>query len=187
MGRDKATLAIGGVPLALAAAKTLAAVVAEVVLADRGRGVIPGFPSVPDGPGSGPAAGILGAAAARPGAALLVLACDLPAVPSALLRALGELAAATSADLVLPRWPGGLEPLCALYRPRAIAELASRVAVGELALHPLAAAPGLAVSFLEGTALAALGEPARMFRNLNRPEDLDARDPAPRTRGRSSD
>ncbi|MGH9360355.1 MAG: molybdenum cofactor guanylyltransferase, partial [Thermoanaerobaculia bacterium] len=125
--------------------------------------------SVPDGAGRGPAAGLLGAAAAYPERPLLVLACDLPEVPAALLA---ELVGAAGADWSVPRWGGRLEPLCALYAPEALSALARRAASGRFALHELADEPGLAVSFLEGPALERFGAPAEIFLNLNTPEDL---------------
>jgi molybdopterin-guanine dinucleotide biosynthesis protein A len=176
MGRDKAllVLAAGGETLAAGAARRLAAVCADVLVADRGRGAVPGLPSLADGPGHGPAAGLLGAARVRPGTPLLALACDLPAVPVALLAGLRDLAAETDLpDLVIPCWSGGLEPLCALWGPAALAALAGRVERGLYALHPLAAEAGLAVRFLEGERLAGFGRPEELFRNVNRPEDLE--------------
>jgi len=169
MGRDKALLELAGETLAAAAARRLAAVVAEVVVADRGRGLVPGFPSIADGSGRGPAAALLGAAASRPGRPLLALACDLPRIPAALLQAL---AASATADLVVPGWHGGLEPLCALWAPRALTALAVRVERGLFALHPLAAEPGLAVRVVGAAELAAYGRPEEMFWNVNTPEDL---------------
>src|SRR5262245_23173248 len=73
MGRDKALLEIEGETLLARAARRLGEVCEEVLVADAGR-----FGGIPDGPGRGPAAGLLGAARARPGRALLVLAVDLP-------------------------------------------------------------------------------------------------------------
>ncbi len=167
MGRDKALLMVGGETLAGRAARRLAAVCPEVILADAGRHLLPGLPSVPDGPGRGPAAGLLGAAAACPDRPLLVLACDLPRVPVPLLTHI----ALCAGDLVLPRWEGGIEPLCALYRPRALAALAARVERGLFALHELAE-DDLGIRWLEGAELAAFGRPEEMFLNVNRPEDL---------------
>jgi len=173
MGRDKTLLALSdaGQPASLPAgtAERLAAVCAEVAVADRGRGLLPGLPSLPDGPGRGPAAGILGAAAAYPGRPLLVLACDLPRVPAALLA---ELARFEGYDWVVPRWAGGLEPLCALYAPAALAALAERAGRGLLAPHRLAEEENLAVRYLEGEDLARFGPPEELFLNLNTPEDL---------------
>ena len=151
------------------AAARLAAVCRTVAVADGGRRRLPDLASVGDGPGAGPAAGILGAARAYPGRTLLVLACDLPRVPSALLA---ELARSAGCDWALPRWSRGLEPLCALYRPRALAALAARVAAGLLAPHRLGESAGLVVRFLDGEALADFGPPEDLFINLNTPADL---------------
>ena len=73
MGRDKARLRLGGASLTESAVARLQDVVTEVLIADRGVELVSGYRSVPDGPGAGPAAGILGAAAERPDADLLVL------------------------------------------------------------------------------------------------------------------
>jgi molybdopterin-guanine dinucleotide biosynthesis protein A len=142
-----------------------------VAVADGGRGLLPGLPSLPDGPGRGPAAGILGAAVAYPGRRLLVLACDLPRVPAPLLAALAR-SGAEAIDWAVPRWSGGVEPLCALYGPAALAALASRVESGRLALHALLE-EGIAVRVLEGEELAGFGEPGEIFLNLNTPEDWE--------------
>lgn len=161
MGWDKALSSLPGM-----AAERLAAVCAEVAVADRGRGLLPGLPSLPDGPGGGPVAGILGAAAAYPGRPLLVLACDLPRVPPALLA---ELTRSEGCDWVVPRWSRGLEPLCALYGPAALAVLAEK---GLRAPHRLGE-EDLAVRYLEGDDLARFGPPEEVFLNLNTPEDLE--------------
>jgi molybdenum cofactor guanylyltransferase len=164
MGRDKALLELDGESLAARAARRLEEVCGEVIVADAGRGVLPGRVSVPDGPGRGPAAGLLGAARARPGRSLLVLAVDLPRVPVSLLRELAR----SDADLAIPRWKGGLEPLCALYGPAALAVLEERVGQGRLDLYSLAASPGLRVRYLEE-----VDAPEEVFLNLNAPEDLE--------------
>jgi molybdopterin-guanine dinucleotide biosynthesis protein A len=166
LGSDKARLE--GAALPLGAAERLAAVCAEVAVADRGRGLVPGRRSLADGAGRGPAAGILGGAAAFPGQALLVLACDLPRIPAGLLAELAR----SDADWVVPRWEGGLEPLCALYGPAALEALAARVREGRFALHDLASEAGLAVRYLEDEALHRFGDPEEVFFNLNTPGDL---------------
>jgi molybdopterin-guanine dinucleotide biosynthesis protein A len=188
MGRDKAELAVGGSTLTARAAHRLLRIFPRVAIADRGRGLMPDLPSLPDGPGAGPAAGILGAALAWPGHPLLVLACDLPRVPDALLRELARRRPADEdgdpewpewaewadwADWVVPRWERGLEPLCALYRPAALAALAAAVARGVAAPHRLAEATGLRVRYLEGERLHRFGAPADLFLNLNTANDLE--------------
>ncbi len=170
MGTDKALLEISGETLAARAARKLMAVCGEAAMADAGRGIVSGLPSLEDGPGKGPAAGLLGAARAHPGRSLLVLAVDLPNVPETLLQALLE----NPADLALPRWQSGIEPLCALYGPAALACLETRVGQGRFDLRTLAEEPGLAVRWLDGAGLRRLGDPVEMFLNLNRPGDLAA-------------
>jgi molybdopterin-guanine dinucleotide biosynthesis protein A len=182
MGRDKAVMVVGGRTLARRAAHVVAAVAARVLVADRGRGLVPGAASVADGPGRGPAAGLLGAVRAAPGRPLLVLACDLPGVPAGLLAALAGRAeradpaggsAEGGPDLVLPRWARGVEPLVGWYGPRALSALAAQVAAGEYSLGRLVERAGLAVAWLEDEALESFGDPEELFRNVNTPEDLD--------------
>lgn len=171
MGRDKARIELGGETLAASAARRLVEVCSEVALADAGRGLLPGLPSLPDGPGQGPAAGLLGAALSFPGRPLLALACDLPRVPVPLLAELalpGE-----GVDWAVPRRETGIEPLCALWGPRALDRLAARVERGRHALWSLAEEDGLAVRWLEGDLLASFGDPGEMFLNVNTPEDLE--------------
>ena len=167
-GSDKAMAVLDGETLVARAHRTLSEVCAEIVVADAGRGLLAGVVSVPDGPGQGPIAAVLGAARHRPGRALLVLACDLPRVPAALLRRI----AGEPGDWVVPRHAGGLEPLCALYRPQALHALATNASRGVVALHRLAQA-AIEVRYLDADSIADLGEPRRLFANVNTPDDLD--------------
>lgn len=171
MGRDKARLELDGVNLAQGALVKLAAVCDTVLLADGGRGSAPGWTSIADGPGRGPAAGLLAAAERHPESSLLVLACDLPLVPAGLLSRLAAPGRAVPAAALVPRWRRGIEPLCARYSPAALERLAARVATGNFALHRWLAT--LDVHYLEGAELAGYGRPEESFFNLNRPEDLE--------------
>lgn len=170
MGHDKARLRLDGQSLAARAVECLKQVVDEVVVADRGRRLVRGVSSIADGPGAGPAAGILGVAAAYPGRPLLVLACDLPGVPAAFLAALLD----EPGDFVVASRGGRLEPLAALYRPAALAALAEQVRGGVSAIKHLVEAPGLAVQRLDEDALADRGFVPEIFQNLNTPADLKA-------------
>lgn len=171
LGRDKATLHLpaggpaAGYSLLEWGALRLRPLVGEVLLAARGRfeqeGADLGLRSVADGAGRGPASGILGAADAVPGRSLLVLACDLPWVDRSLLEEI--LDARGEADWSVARTDGGLEPLCALYRPLALDALRDRVAQGRFALHPLE-------QLVRTTEVPADSE--KLF-NLNTPHDLE--------------
>lgn len=184
MGRDKATLPAapwGEGRLVDWAVERLAAVCDEVVVADAGRGLVDGAlatsvaESVADGPGRGPAAGILGAAAARPGRSFLVLACDLPCVTPAALRTLLSF----DGDWVLPAHGGDpprLEPLASLFRPLALDALRQRVESGRFDLHGLArgrAESGIQVRRPGEEIWEPLGGAEHLFANLNRPKDLE--------------
>lgn len=171
MGTDKPILEVHGGRLVDRAAERLAEAGLEVVVADRGRGLISGLPSVPDGEGGGPAAGLLGVADAFPGRALVVLACDLPNVPAQLLAALYERPA--DADWTVPRHAGGLETLCARYGERTLETLRRRVREGNHALHRLTNEEGLRIDYIEEEELAKFGAVDVLFRNLNSPEDLE--------------
>ena len=174
MGRDKALLplpeALGGGDMVTWTAHRLSQVCDEVLMADGGRSRVAGYLSVHDGVGKGPAAGILGAAAARPGRSLLVLACDLPLVPVSLLRRLA--AGDGSADWIVPAASGDrLEPLCALYGPAALRCLENRVRAGRFALHGLAREADLAIDRLDAARWRQESD-VEIFTNINAPEDF---------------
>lgn len=178
MGRDKANLPIDGMTWLEHTAQRLAKVCRRVVIADRHHTDHPSWPSVDDGPGRGPAAGILGAHQAFPEDELLVLACDLPAVPVGLLLHAVSVRPTEAVDVVIPRTHRGFEPLCALYRRRALQRLADQVAGGDYALRNLVAdtvggVTPLRVHCIEEVVLARWGKPEHLFSNLNTPQDLE--------------
>ena len=125
---------------------------------------------VGDGPGSGPAAGLLGAAVSRPGRELLVLACDLPLAPVALLAALAasrtDLAAAASD----PADPWSMNPTCALWKPRALKSLEHRVAGGDFRLYPTLQNPSLRIQSIDA---GRFGDPGHVLLNVNTADDWD--------------
>ncbi len=167
MGRDKALLPWGGATLLDHAIARLLEVCGSVRILsgpapryeDRG---VPVDPDVVFEVGA--IAGLQTALERADGFALL-LAVDLPHVPVALLRRLAALA--TEADAVVPVSPGGPEPLCAAYGPSCRGAVAGRIARGEYKLT--AFWPDLRVREVSAAVLAAFGDPARMFANLNTP------------------
>jgi molybdopterin-guanine dinucleotide biosynthesis protein A len=81
----------------------------------------------------GPAGGILAAQRAHPGAAWLVLACDLPFLDARTLDHLIAARAARRAATAYRSSRDGLpEPLCAIYEPASHAALAAALAAGRL-------------------------------------------------------
>jgi molybdenum cofactor guanylyltransferase len=82
-------------------------------------------------PGEGPIVGIRSAFAAYPDAAWLVLACDLPFLSDAALeQLLAERDPGMSATAFRSAHDGLPEPLCAIWEPKAAAELAVHQASG---------------------------------------------------------
>ncbi|HYD51648.1 MAG TPA: molybdenum cofactor guanylyltransferase [Gemmatimonadaceae bacterium] len=132
---------------------------------------LPGVPVVRDEtPGCGPLGG-LQAALRRTARPVLVVAWDMPFVTAPLLRALRDAGERAGPGAVLPEGPDGLpEPLCAWYDGAAIAVVDALLARGERRMSALAEA--LAVERLPRDAVARCGDPARLFANVNTPDDL---------------
>jgi molybdopterin-guanine dinucleotide biosynthesis protein A len=173
MGRDKALLPWAGGDLLGHALDRLREVVPEVrILAGSERRYVErGFPVDTDAvPGLGPIAGLLAGLEAVAGRAALLLAIDLPLVPTALLSRLLGLAAAF--DAVVPVSPRGPEPLCALYGPGCLPALRRRVERGDLRMTGFW--PDVRVRRLEAEEVAAFGPPERLFLNVNAPQDYAA-------------
>ena len=168
-GRDKAALEVRGEALLDRTARLLAPHVEKLFVSVR-----PGqtddplrrqYPLIVDrSAGQGPAAGLLAAHALEPGAAWLVLACDLPNLSA---RALDELCHA--------RDPGGVavahaapdgqpEPLCAIYEPATLTQFAREAERGgSLSPRDFLAASGAKLLPTSRTGLLA---------NINSPGDL---------------
>jgi molybdopterin-guanine dinucleotide biosynthesis protein A len=169
MGRNKALLQHNG--------RTLAERTAEAVLQAAGSVSLIGdpeiygrfgYPVIPDAiSGAGPLGGIHAALQATESDWNLVLACDMPAVSPDFLEFLFDEAerARPDIDCLIPESePGRFEPLCAVYHRRCGPVIGRKLkqgtrkitdAVAELRIHRLPI------------------EDARLFQNLNTPEDWD--------------
>ena len=99
----------------------------------------------------------------------LFLGIDLPFVTVSLLARLAALA--EGFDAVVPVSPGGPEPLAALYRPACLPPIRRRMAEGRFEMT--AFWPEVRVRTVEGDELRALGDPMRLFRNLNTRADYE--------------
>lgn len=125
-------------------------------------------------PGLGPLAGIATALRAAAGSAVMVVAWDMPFVPTPLLRgmrALGEIGAA--AVVPVHGEPPLLEPLCAYYGAEALPVCERLLADGERRAHALFHALPSAVLIPERL-LVEHGDPARLFLSVDSPEQLAA-------------
>lgn len=167
MGRDKAHLPLpfGGETLGVRVARTVHAAAGSVVLigpVERHSDL--GYPVQPDRyPGEGPLGGILTALHNTAAEWNLVVACDMPGVTVEFLKELLEAAERNSLSIMIPETDGGkLEPLCAVYRRDALAQLDRAFAAGIRKVT--AAFAGLRVATYP------VAETAR-FQNLNTQDD----------------
>jgi molybdopterin-guanine dinucleotide biosynthesis protein A len=96
---------------------------------------------------------------------LVVLGCDFPFVPPALLRFLAD----ATEPLVVPNPGGGAQPLVARWTPALLPDLEAALAHEEPLRRTVAA---LAPRLLTDADLARFGDPARIFFNVNTPADL---------------
>jgi molybdopterin-guanine dinucleotide biosynthesis protein A len=171
MGRDKALLAWEGATLLDHALARLRVVCTDVriLCGPEPRYLDRGAPIVLDRlAGAGPLAGLDAALEASAGRAALLLGVDLPFVtPGLLSRVLARLA---GADVAVPVVAGRPEPLCAAYGPGCAAAVRARLDAGERRMTSFW--PDVTVRELPEGELAALGDPAELFRNLNTPGDL---------------
>ncbi|MDR1727952.1 MAG: molybdenum cofactor guanylyltransferase [Acidobacteriota bacterium] len=120
MGRNKALLDIGGRPLIQTLAERLGTLARDIFVAanDPEAYRFLGLPVVADRfPGQGPLAGLHAVMSEHPRAYYVVAACDLPNLPTALLRRMLDAAVADGIDAVIPRsLDGRAHPLSAVYR-----------------------------------------------------------------------
>jgi molybdopterin-guanine dinucleotide biosynthesis protein A len=180
MGRDKATLAVGGVELAslvLAAAARVADPVVLVAPDGHPARRLAG-PAVAD-PGQGPLAALAAALGALEAEHVLVLAADHPGLRVELLAQLVALAG--EAEAVACRRGPRLEPLVAVYRRApALAAARARLAdpAGDRSLTGLLA--GLRTLVVEEPEWRRVDPDGRSFVDLDDPADLAAWDPGPR-------
>lgn len=167
MGSDKALLEVGGTAMSARVAAALTGAGCSPVVAVGGAAAdlrSLGLDVVADAhPGEGPLGGILTAldALADRCDAVMVVACDLPFVDSAVIAAVIE---ALGSHEVAAGRAGGPLPLCAVWSMRATAHLQARFDAGERAVHRAAV----------GLDLVEVVVDAGSLRNVNTPDDLAA-------------
>ena len=174
MGRDKATMAVGGAALASVALAAAARVASPVVLvAPEGHPARRLAARVVADPGQGPLAALAAALAALEAGHVLVLAGDHPGLRVELLAHLVRLA--PRGEAVACRRGPRLEPLVAVYRRApalAAAEARLAAAAGDRSLLGLLAALDTVV--VEEPEWRALDPGGRSFVDLDDPADLAA-------------
>jgi len=173
MGRDKAQLGLGGVPLLLRTARLVESVAgAPAIIGNPAAYRAFGLRAIADDwPGAGPLGGIATALRAAGTPWSLIVATDLPYLTREWLEYLTARGLASSADAVVAMNAQGPEPLCAMYHERAepvFRKLVERdmrkVTLALLDIRVEAIAPAEWKHFdSEGL----------LFKNMNSPEDYE--------------
>lgn len=172
-GRPKGLEAVGGRRIIDRVASALSAVCGELLLVANAPDAgdwLPGVRTVGDVRRDQGSLGGLHAALHHAGGAVLVVAWDMPFVPPALLERL--VAAGADADIVVPESDSrrGVEPMCALYGPACLAAIEASLDRGDRRVVSFFDA--LRVTRLPAAEVARFGDPARLFMNVNTPDDL---------------
>ena len=112
-----------------------------------------------------PLTGVLAALGASAGRGVVAIACDMPLVPAKLLGWLAQL----EQPVAVCEVNGRLEPLLGRYSPQVIEQLEVALAAGASMRDAVAA---LDPFVIEEERVARFGDPARIFFNVNSPDDL---------------
>ncbi|HUJ82262.1 MAG TPA: molybdenum cofactor guanylyltransferase [Candidatus Acidoferrales bacterium] len=176
MGRDKAMLAPGGIPLLLRTAALVAPLAGPpIIVGPPTRYIALGYNVIPDdAPGIGPLGGIATALRHSNQGWNLILGCDLPFMTSDWLDYLIGRAVESSADAVVPQSAAGAEPLCAMYRKTCVTPVLAAIATGVRKVTD--AFTSLTIESVPPQEWKPFDESGQLFKNMNTPEDFEAAD-----------
>ena len=178
-GADKALVEFAGRTLLSRMCELVAATTGSAhVVAPAGRYSSHGLSLVEDRwPDQGPLGGIITALRATQGSGSgeewnLMVSCDMPFLTREWLEYLAASAAASGAEVVVPRSTYGLEPLCACWRTSAVTKL--QAAFDEGVRKVTDAMKRLRTEILDETRWKRFDSAGRLFWNLNTPQDYQA-------------
>jgi len=171
MGRDKALIPLGGIPLIEHVLRRTAGL-AEDVLITTNRPTNLAYLGVrlvlDREPGAGALPGLLTALEAAHGETVLLLACDLPFVCRPLLEHL--LSQAPEAQVVVPQWNDNLEPLHAVYSRSCANAVRAAIRAGQQRVIDIL--PRVTQRVVDEAAIAQFDPDGWSFFNINTPQDL---------------
>jgi molybdenum cofactor guanylyltransferase len=171
MGKNKAMEPVAGTPLICHAIRIVMAITTDLFIVGPPESCQDwGFPVIPDGVISrGPISGILTALKNSHSSLNLILACDMPQIPTEFLRLLLEKIG--PAPAVIFRHPDGkAEPLCGIYSRQILPEMENAYNSGDFSLQTLL--NRMSVRWIETGELPGNLDPNQIFRNVNSPADL---------------
>ena len=177
MGRDKASIDLGGLPMIEWVWRRVSGVAARTVVVGGGPYLAHrGVPTIPDRyPGANSLGGIAtalhhAASTGGPRSWVLCVACDMPMIRPEVVRLLWTRRG--DAKVVVPRVRAGYEPLCALYRADILEVMERQIARYDLRVT---AVFELVDTEEVGEADLRRVDPGLVsFANLNRPEEVEA-------------
>ena len=176
LGQEKAGALAAGRPLLHWTAEALAPLSDDLIVVRRADQRLPPRPpgiawrEVSDQRAeTGPLAGIEAALQAARHEVVVAVACDMPLIEPALVRAVA--AACADVDVAMPVLDGREQPLLAAYRRSCLPVVEAQLESGEG--RPRTILPLLRSRRLERTALAPFDAGLVSFTNVNYPEDLE--------------
>ena len=108
--------------------------------------------------------GIASAMKTHPGAAWLVVPCDMPGLNTTTLETIVQARDTNSLATVAENPAGKLEPLCAIYEPTALETMLQIIETGDYSLH----------RFLQGSPIKRVPlENVLPLKNINTPEESE--------------
>ena len=173
MGRNKAMLALDGMPMLVRTSHLVEAVAGKpTVIGNLGDATGCGLVSIADDwPGAGPLGGIATALRASGAPWNLVVACDLPYLTRPWLEFLVGRALASNADAVVPMNTRGAEPLCAMYNKRCEGPI--RAALERGVRKVTDGLRDVLVELIDAFEWKAFDSEGLLFKNMNSPEDYE--------------
>lgn len=169
MGRDKATLTVGGVTLLDHAIRELRRISDDVIVVGR-PAHLEAVRSLPDEvPRSGPVSGLITGLRAAHAPLCVVVACDYPFLEARVLRALTGIS--PGFDAVVPRIRGVPQPLHAVYQRAILAVAEAYFSDGRRSMRGLL--KRLNVRWVSHEELARLDPSGQSTLNVNTPADWE--------------
>lgn len=176
LGRDKATAQVGGRPLLHWSALAASQLTDDIVVARRPDQQLPQLSgvvwreAVDHRHDRGPLAGLEAALPLIRHDLAVAVACDMPLLQPALLRAVAD--ACADVEIAMPRIDGVAQPLLAAYRPAILPQATSLLDQGDGRIRALL--PLVKHRILDADELRRYDPDLDSFTNINRPDDLIA-------------
>ena len=172
-GRDKAFATIGGEPIAERTIRLFQRLFPQVIVVthhpERFAGL--GVDLVQDRfAHCGPLGGIHAALLASRYPSIFAVGCDMPGLHAEPIQLL--LARIGTADAIIPRWDGDIEPLHAVYAVRALPVIEAALQQSRQSIRDVL--PELNVDYVPDAALRSVRGGPESLTNVNTPEELAA-------------